>query len=178
MTLPLIGILIGGLWIYSAVTGTSVVSILQGKPAKTDPFAGVTGTASAGSPAPPAGTAGSSPQTSFGNIPPNVIAIAGNIGKQHGWTPQEMNDWFSLMLSESNLTLNDTNSSSGAYGIAQMLAPGGSPSNLTPNKNKYYNYGGNPNTFNGQLTAMANYIIAAYGNPSAAWAFHQQNNWY
>ncbi len=90
------------------------------------------------------------------------------IGAQHGWSPQEIADWMNVIVSESNGTLTDTNPSSGAYGIAQFInGPG-----------EYSQYGGNANTLEGQLTAMANYIAQRYGNPSAAWQFHLAHNWY
>lgn len=86
-----------------------------------------------------------------------------------GWSQQEADVWFnSLIPSESNGTLTDTNPTSGAYGIAQGIT----------GPKWYYQYGGNPNTVIGQLTGMRNYIKQRYGTPSAAWAFHKQNNWY
>lgn len=90
------------------------------------------------------------------------------IGTAHGWTGQQITDWMSVIQAESNGTLNDTNSSSGAYGIAQFI---NGPS-------EYYQYGGDAYTLTGQLAAMANYISSRYGNPSAAWTFHVKNGWY
>lgn len=90
------------------------------------------------------------------------------IGALHGWSGQQLSDWASLIKSESNGTITDTNPSSGAYGIAQgITGPGW-----------YAAHGGSPDTVTGQLTAMANYIAQRYGNPSAAWSFHRANNWY
>lgn len=90
------------------------------------------------------------------------------IGASHGWSGQQIDDWMNVISSESDGTLTDTNPSSGAYGIAQGIT----------GPKWYYQYGGNPNTLRGQLTAMANYMSQRYGDPSAAWAFHQKNNWY
>ena len=95
-------------------------------------------------------------------------AALAKIGKAHGWTGQQIIDWMKVIVSESNGTLADTNPSSGAYGIAQFI---NGPS-------EYWTYHGDPNTLTGQLTAMANYIAERYGNPSAAWAYHQQHNYY
>jgi hypothetical protein len=90
------------------------------------------------------------------------------IGAAHGWTQAQISDWASVIKSESNGTLTDTNPSSGAYGIAQFInGPG-----------EYAQYGGDSHTLTGQLTAMANYIAQRYGNPSAAWSFHVAHNWY
>jgi hypothetical protein len=90
------------------------------------------------------------------------------IGAAHGWTRAQINDWASVIKSESNGTLTDTNPSSGAYGIAQFINGSG----------EYARYGGDAHTLTGQLTAMANYIAQRYHDPSAAWTFHQANNWY
>lgn len=90
------------------------------------------------------------------------------IGKKHHWSQAQINDWWNVIRAESNGTLTDTNSSSGAYGIAQFI---NGPS-------EYYQYGGNPHTVMGQLTAMANYISQRYGDPSRAWSFHLAHNWY
>lgn len=105
------------------------------------------------------------PQYVDGNI---TLGELTQIGEQHGWSGQQINDWVSLCKSESNGTINDTNQSSGAYGIAQFIE---GPS-------EYAQYGGNATSVTGELTAMANYIADRYGNPSAAWSFHLAHNWY
>ena len=57
---------------------------------------------------------------------------------------------------------------SGAYGLAQFLyGPG-----------EYFQYGGDPNTALGQLTAMMNYIAQRWGSPAAAWANEAAHHWY
>jgi len=70
--------------------------------------------------------------------------------------------WAGLIPLESNGTITDTNSSSGAYGIAQGIT---GPS-------WYAAHGGNATTVMGQLTAMANYIASRYGTPAKAFWFH------
>lgn len=91
------------------------------------------------------------------------------IGHAKGWSDREIQDWFyRLIPSESNGTITDRNSVSGAYGIAQGIT---GPS-------WYKAHGGDPNTVHGQLLAMANYIAERYGNPTIAWQFHQTHNWY
>lgn len=95
-------------------------------------------------------------------------AEVASVAALHGWTGQQIADWVSVIKSESNGTLSDTNSSSGAYGIAQFI---NGPS-------EYAQYGGSATSIVGQLTAMANYIAQRYGNPSNAWAFHQAHNYY
>jgi hypothetical protein len=91
------------------------------------------------------------------------------IGQNKGWSKQQIDDWFyRLIPSESPGTITAQNPTSPAYGIAQFI----------DGPKEYYTYGGNPNTVQGQLIAMANYIAHRYGNPSVAWAFHQKHNWY
>lgn len=109
----------------------------------------------------PAGAGGTYGQVSYSQV--------AAIGQSHGWDQKQIDDWFyNLIPSESDGTITDTNKQSGAYGIAQGI--NGPP--------WYSQHGGDPNTVVGQLTAMGNYIAQRYGNPSAAWAFHKQNNWY
>lgn len=126
-------------------------------------FAGGTATATAAA-APQAGSTGSV-----------TSAQLASIGKQHGWSGQQLTDWMNIINAESNGTVTDTNPTSGAYGIAQMFVQAG---DIAANKAKYYTYGGNPDTVTGQLTAMANYIAQRYGTPSAAWTYHQANSSY
>lgn len=102
----------------------------------------------------------------YGQVPFSLVA---QIGKSKGWSDAQIQDWWQhLIPSESDGTLTDTNPTTKAYGIAQgITGPGW-----------YYQHGGNPNTVEGQLTGMANYIEGRYHDPSAAWAFHQVHNWY
>lgn len=74
----------------------------------------------------------------------------------------------SLEVREAGWRMNARNPSSGAYGLAQFI---NGPSD-------YYKYGGNPNTGQGQLTAMMNYIAQRYGDPNAAWAHEIGAGWY
>lgn len=93
--------------------------------------------------------------------------IANQLAKQHGWNSAQVQDWWKIeQIEDPSLSLTATNPSSGAYGLAQMNTGAG----VAPAKQKYYQYGGNPNTMVGQLTAMANYIAQRYGQPSAALA--------
>jgi hypothetical protein len=102
----------------------------------------------------------------YGQISYATVAA---IGQNKGWNKQQIDDWFyRLIPSESPGTLTAQNPTSNAYGIAQFIN----------GPREYYTYGGNPNTVQGQLTAMANYISQRYGDPSTAWAFHKKNNWY
>jgi hypothetical protein len=120
----------------------------------------------------PAPSTGASTSTSAGGTGTVVGLVTwadlSAIGAAHGWTQAQINDWASVIKSESNGTLTDTNPSSGAYGIAQFINGSG----------EYARYGGDAHTLTGQLTAMANYIAQRYHDPSAAWTFHQANNWY
>jgi hypothetical protein len=94
-------------------------------------------------------------------------AYAQSILGRFGWAGQ----WPALnavAMAESGWSLTARNPSSGAYGIAQFInGPG-----------EYYQYGGNPNTVAGQVTAFFNYIRQRYGSPDAAWAHESRYHWY
>lgn len=98
----------------------------------------------------------------------SLQAIAMALLRQYGWA----NQWPSfnaLENSEAGWRMNARNPGSGAYGLAQFIH---GPS-------EYFQYGGNPSTALGQLTAMMNYIAQRYpSGPNEAWAFHQRNNYY
>lgn len=71
-------------------------------------------------------------------------------------------------MREAGYSLTARNPTSGAYGMAQFInGPG-----------EYYQYGGNPFTAAGQLTAMFRYIRGRYGTPLAAAAHERAFNWY
>lgn len=122
---------------------------------------GVTGTTSAGSTGDPGGISG----TVEGDITQSDVA---SIAKSHGWGLSEIGAWLKVINLESNGTINDTNSTSGAYGIAQFI----------DGPSEYAQYGGNATSVTGELTAMANYIEQRYGTPSAALSFHLANGYY
>jgi hypothetical protein len=113
----------------------------------------------------PASTGGTAPSGSIGQV---TAAELQSLGKQYGWTGQQITDWMNVIMAESGGNPTARIPTSGAYGIAQgITGPGW-----------YANYGGNANTGTGQLTAMANYISGRYGTPSAAWAHEQSAHWY
>jgi hypothetical protein len=154
------GVLLVGVGVLAIIMlGAKMASGQTGSSAGTAGTGGSTGAAS--SSAPSAGGTG----TVVGLV---TWADINAIGAAHGWTQAQINDWASVIKSESNGTLTDTNPSSGAYGIAQFINGSG----------EYAQYGGDAHTLTGQLTAMANYIAQRYHDPSAAWTFHQANNWY
>ena len=82
---------------------------------------------------------------SSSGVPANVQSIVSMIAGHLGWS---VSDWDKVIMRESGGSMTARNSSSGAYGIAQFIQ---GPS-------EYYEWGGNPNTLQGQLIAMANYI--------------------
>lgn len=97
------------------------------------------------------------------NVPTSaakVAAIAKQIAQKYGWaTGTQWNDFVKVENREASWNMNAQNPTSTAFGLAQFL--GG--------KQEYYQYGGNPNTAQGQLTAMFNYIKQRYGSPAGAW---------
>jgi hypothetical protein len=93
--------------------------------------------------------------------------IAQSMLGRYGWGGQ----WGALnavAMRESGWSMTARNPSSGAYGIAQFI---NGPS-------EYYQYGGNPGSAAGQVTAFMNYIKQRYGNPSAALAHELNFGWY
>lgn len=152
---------VGGIFLYKSVTGSSFSSIVQGRPN------GATGTAASAASAGVGGLgqalAGAS--SSAGSVTTQDLA---SIGSAFGWTGSQISDWMGVINKESGGRLTAQNPTSNAYGIAQFI---NGPS-------EYYSYGGNPNTTQGQLTAMANYIKQRYGTPSAALAHENSAGWY
>lgn len=147
---------------FAAVFGGAIV-IEYGVRHTRDAFGNAASNVS--SPAAPTASTDNTGKT-YGQVTYSQVAA---IGQRKGWSKAQVDDWFNhLIPSESNGTVTDTNPSSGAYGIAQGIT----------GPKWYAQYGGDSRTVGGQLTAMANYIALRYGNPSAAWSFHQQHNWY
>lgn len=120
-------------------------------------YPGMSGVSIAGLPGPGGGA------TPKGSIQQIAMALL----RQFGWGNQ-WGAFNALEMSEAGWSMTARNPSSGAYGLAQFI---NGPS-------EYFQYGGNPNTAQGQLLAMMNYISNRYGSPAAAWAFHQAHNWY
>ena len=85
-----------------------------------------------------------------------------------GITGTALADALKIISLESGGSLTATNPGSGAYGIAQFI---NGPS-------EYYQYGGNPNTVAGQITAFVAYVKQRYGTFQAALAFHLANGYY
>lgn len=84
---------------------------------------------------------------------------------KYGWGNQ-WNALNKLVTQESSWNPNAVNSSSGAWGLAQILPSAHRdirPGSLNANQ---------------QIDWMLNYIRSRYGNPNNAWSFHLKNNWY
>jgi TP901 family phage tail tape measure protein len=94
------------------------------------------------------------------------VDLMGTIAGERGWN---LADWKRLVDKESGGNPNARNPSSGAYGLGQFLG-----STLEA----YRKYGAGSSDPVDQIRAMAQYISDRYGNPSAALAFHNANNWY
>lgn len=99
---------------------------------------------------------------------PEVTAAASKIAQGNGWNQAEQNAWGLVINRESGGRMDAQNPTSDAYGIAQFI---NGPS-------EYAQYGGDVNTLQGQLTAMANYIKQRYGTPANAWAHELSAGWY
>ncbi|MGA7206863.1 MAG: lytic transglycosylase domain-containing protein [Specibacter sp.] len=102
------------------------------------------------------------------NDPSGAQAYAASRLGAHGWAQSQFQCLFQLWTQESSWLTNATNSSSGAYGIAQALPPG-----------KYAETGGDWLTnYRTQIDWGLNYIGNRYGSPCGAWAHEVSNNWY
>jgi hypothetical protein len=109
-----------------------------------------------------------------GSAAPSSAAPAGSLQQMaqqmlnaRGWGGQWA-QFNALENQEAGWNMNAVNPSSGAAGLAQFINGFG----------EYYQYGGNPNTGAGQLTAMMAYIAQRYGSPAAAWGHEVAFNWY
>jgi Transglycosylase SLT domain len=157
---------------------SSTASNLIGGPVSADTAAGVNLQDGGGSVTLPGGPA------KAGDVSAAAIAsykaFAAALVIKHGW-PGQMGDLTWIVEHESNWNPNATNSSSGAYGIAQALGHGTANTRGTKS-NMYGNYGTSDaicksaNSGNGysQLIWMCNYLKAAYGSPSVARARYNQ----
>lgn len=89
------------------------------------------------------------------------------------WGPGQWSAFNALEMAEAGWDPHATNPSSGAYGLPQALPasklpPGAGPGSRLPLLEQAKL----------QLQWMMAYIKERYGSPSAAWSFHQANNWY
>jgi cell wall-associated NlpC family hydrolase len=96
-----------------------------------------------------------------------IQELAFSLVSQYGW-PGQWGAFSALEMAEAGWNMTAVNPSSGAYGLAQFI---NGPS-------EYFQYGGDPNTALGQLTAMMNYIASRWGSPNAAWANEAAHHWY
>lgn len=102
-----------------------------------------------------------------------AIAYAGGAAAQYGWTGGQFDDLIKLWDKESGWRWSAINPLNGnpetaAYGIPQSL-PG----------RKMAAFGANWKDDGAvQIDWGLNYIAGRYGNPSAAWKYWNENNWY
>jgi len=167
-------LLAGGVLLDAAIKGESIPNIISGAAGTASASTTSTSTTTSGatSNATGSGVPRGSTLTSASTTPAPAggSTVVGDvtygdlqaIAKAHGWTTAQVEAWAKLIPLESNGTISDTNTSSGAYGIAQFI---NGPS-------EYATYGGTSTSVMGQLTAMANYIAQRYGNPAKALWFH------
>jgi tail lysozyme len=153
----------GGVLIAAGYTGSSLASVVQGKPDRAK-------AATAGSSSSSSGSASAAQvNTATGAAAPGAVNTGvASIAKTKGWGASQIAAWLAVIARESGGNLTATNKGSGAYGIAQFI----------DGPSEYATYGGNATTVTGQLTAMANYIEQRYGTPSAALEHENQYGWY
>lgn len=99
----------------------------------------------------------------------SISAIAKKLAKKYGWdSGTQWDDFVKVENREAGWNLHAKNPTSTAYGLAQFI----------DGPSEYYKYGGNPNTAQGQLTAMFAYIKERYGSPAKAWSNEQSAGYY
>lgn len=101
----------------------------------------------------------------------HALAPCQVVAREHHWDAAQMRDFQGVLFRESSSSCIHVNlhaSNPPSYGAAQFA--GGAA--------MYYQYGGNPTTALGQLTAMGNYIAKRWGTPAAAYANELANHWY
>lgn len=151
----------GGVLIAAGYTGSSLASVVQGKPDRAK--AAAAGTLTSG------GASASQVNAATGATTPGAVNTGvASIAKSKGWGASQIAAWLGVIAKESGGSLTAQNPTSNAYGIAQFI---NGPS-------EYAQYGGNSTTVTGQLTAMANYIEQRYGTPAAALAHENSYGWY
>ncbi len=97
------------------------------------------------------------------------VAALTSAAAKHGWTGAQLQALLGVEAREdASFSLTAKNPTSDAYGMAQFIS----------GASEYAQYGGNPTTYAGQATAMANYIAQRYGTPEAALAHEQAYGWY
>jgi hypothetical protein len=179
---------LGALFVYSGITGKSVLSAIshtvQGQSPSTatvtNPITGTPTTTSSD-------TSGSS--GSGGSIVSSTSAMAAmqQTATEFGWgSGAEWTALNAIEMQEAGYDPTAENPTSHAYGLAQSL---GHPYSGGPASNGINEYGGNGLTASQSEQAslgqpapqalwMMNYIKARYGDPIAAEAFHLKNNYY
>lgn len=174
----------GAWWIYSGLNGFRPVALLNAVIANPDKanetiaaaksatavggFSGG-GSFGGGDTAPNVGNS-----TGSTNVDPSGSGLTGPKAfalsqlASYGWATSEFDALDKLWTQESSWNYKATNPSSGAYGIPQAL-----PASKMASAGS--DYMTNANT---QIRWGLGYIKGRYGSPSAAWKFHQANNWY
>lgn len=161
----------GAIFVYGGIKGYSPLKALTNVIKGTNPNTGQSNTQSLTQDASTTNATGSS-GGSTGNVKGNSgsgqIALK-KAAAAHGWdTGAEWQALNAVEMAEAGYSLTAKNPNSNAYGMAQFI---NGPS-------EYYQYGGDPNTYDGQAIAMINYIVQRYGDPIAAWNHEQAYHWY
>lgn len=165
----------GSLFLYAAIRGKSVLSVLQsvvrGKPPSA--AAAAPGTAAAGT----ATASGGSAQAAL-----QAAAAAYGWGSGPQWQALQ-----ALEMGEGGFNPNATNPRSGAYGLAQALGHG-TPQTAGAVTNEYGGYGlsdaeaqaANSGDPAAQAAWMCAYIAVTYGSPASAYQAWQSRSphWY
>lgn len=165
MALGFAMILVGVIVEISGITGSSLHSVVQGKPDHSKNETGGSGFSSS-----KPGSQGKQATT------PAEAGSTRSIAEQEAkllsarlkWNYA---DWVKIIERESGWNVNATNPETGAFGIGQLNPQSGT-------LQKYSQYGSETTNPVSQINSMARYIIERYGNPTKAWEHEEAYGWY
>jgi len=180
---------LGGLFVYSGITGKSILSAISQTVQGKSPTLATSANSIGAIAQDMASTAIGGSNSSTGTVVNSSSAMAAmqQTAAQFGWgTGAEWTALVAVENQEAGFNPTAKNPSSGAYGLAQSLGHHYSGGPASNGINEYGGYGltasqseqaslGQPAP---QALWMLNYIKSRYGDPIAAEKFHLANNWY
>jgi cell wall-associated NlpC family hydrolase len=154
---------------YGSVNEIDVINAMGGTSSSTSGAGTRTSNGSSGSGNTVTGGSAGGGTTKIPSSASKNAAVAKQIAAKYGWgSGTQWQDFVRVENREAGWNLNAKNPGSDAYGVAQFI---NGPS-------EYYQYGGNPNSAQGQFTAMMSYIKQRYGSPAGAWQNEVSKGYY
>jgi hypothetical protein len=171
----------GGLFLYAAVKGKSVLGSVQALVKGQSPSTAAAANAITAAVVPATASTGTVVGSSSAQQALQNAAAAYGWGSGAQWQALQ-----NVEMAEAGFNPEATNPSSGAYGLAQALGHGQGADTQGTVTNEYGGYGlssaeaqaANSGDAQAQAIWMCAYIAATYGNPVNAWAHEQSAGWY